>query len=92
MDEATYEMSMAKAHSSVPRVTMPASPDSLDNTLRRLSENFTKISELNAGAGLGRTYRGTAWITVNPLLKVNFVKALSSSCFMTICLKMPSSR
>ncbi len=51
VDEAPHEMPGPVVQSSVPRVAVPASPDMVVETLRRLREDVGQISELSSEEG-----------------------------------------
>ncbi len=51
VDEASHEMPGLAVQSSVPRVAVPASPDAVVETLRRLREDVGQISELSSEEG-----------------------------------------
>ena len=51
MDEAPHEMPGPVVQSSVPRAAVPASPDMVVETLRRLREDVGQISELSSEEG-----------------------------------------
>ncbi|MBC8225170.1 hypothetical protein H8E65_11310 [Candidatus Bathyarchaeota archaeon] len=51
VDEAPHEMPGPAVQSSVPRVAVPASPDAVVETLRRLREDVGQISELSSEEG-----------------------------------------
>jgi len=51
VDEAPHEMPGPAVQPSVPRVAVPASPDAVVETLRRLREDVGQISELSSEEG-----------------------------------------
>lgn len=51
VDEAPHEMPGPAVQPSVPRVVVPASPDAVVETLRRLREDVGQISELSSEEG-----------------------------------------